>query len=60
LACAVEKLGRREEALGWYARAYEGAREVLGEEHTDTKDYLRDWERLKRRDEGENIQYLPY
>jgi tetratricopeptide (TPR) repeat protein len=41
-----DKAGRSEEAKRLYRRAYEGAREVLGDEHEDVKDYGRDLARL--------------
>ncbi|KAJ4376493.1 hypothetical protein N0V83_001777 [Neocucurbitaria cava] len=49
LGSVLEKKGGKEkDASSLYERAYKGAREVLGDGHPDTKDYLGDVERLKK------------
>jgi tetratricopeptide (TPR) repeat protein len=46
LGSVHDKAGRNEEAKRLYRKAYEGAREVLGDEHEDVRDYARDLARL--------------
>jgi tetratricopeptide (TPR) repeat protein len=57
LGFAVEKAGRRRDAMHLYERAYEEGRRLLGEEHVDVVDYKNDLDRLKREDD-EMVQWL--
>jgi tetratricopeptide (TPR) repeat protein len=47
VGCVCEKQGRLEDAGEMLGRAWEGAREVLGEGHGDVKEYAADWERVR-------------
>lgn len=57
LGFAVEKVGRRADALHLYERAYEEGRQLLGEEHVDVMDYKRDFDSLSWEDD-ETVQWL--
>jgi tetratricopeptide (TPR) repeat protein len=46
LAGILEKQSHFDQALMMYKEAFEGAKDVLGERHEDTKDYWREYERL--------------
>jgi tetratricopeptide (TPR) repeat protein len=47
LASILEKQTQFEQAVELYKEAYEGAVELLGEYHEDTKDYQRDYDRVR-------------
>jgi len=48
LGFAVEKAGRRADAMRLYKEAYEEGRRLLGEEHVDVVDYKSDLDRMER------------
>jgi len=53
LGFAVEKAGRRADAMRLYKTAYEQGRRLLGEEHVDVVDYKSDLDRLEREEREE-------
>jgi tetratricopeptide (TPR) repeat protein len=55
----LEKQGRCEEALELVEQAYEGARKDLGEQHDDTQEYRRSYDRLMIQNDGKQAKIVP-